>query len=51
MAESLRKALLEAGNTPAGKKALEALNIEAFEPAEAADYAGHSRLLERTWGY
>jgi len=48
---TLRKALLDAPNNPAGRKALEAMTAEELEPADNASFQDMERLLEGTWGY
>ena len=47
----IRAALLDAGKTEAGRKMLQSINVEGFEPTEAATYGGFSRLLDGVWGY
>lgn len=49
--QALRRALLDAPNTPEGRKALEALNVPALEPADDNSFHGLKRLLEGMWGY
>ncbi|GAB4298151.1 MAG: hypothetical protein Kow0096_16650 [Thiohalomonadaceae bacterium] len=49
--QALRRALLDAPNTPDGRKALEALNAPALEPADNNSFHGLDRLLEGMWGY
>ncbi len=49
--EALREALLHATDSEEGRAALEALNIDAFEPADNAVYQGQAQLLKDTWGY
>ncbi|MEW6646088.1 MAG: PhnD/SsuA/transferrin family substrate-binding protein [Pseudomonadota bacterium] len=49
--QSLRRALLDAPGTPDGRKALEALNAPALEPADNDSFHGLERLLEGMWGY
>lgn len=51
VALAVKRALLEARNTPAGKKMLEQMNIEYFEDADAQMYTGYADLLEGTFGY
>lgn len=48
---SVREALIEAGQTPAGRAMLEQINLPGFEPASARQYEGYSVLLQGTWGY
>jgi len=49
--EALRRAFLTADASPAGRRALARAGLEGFEPATAALYDGHARLLRGTWGY
>lgn len=49
--QAIKKALLEAPNHPAGKKALEAMNTPTLEDSNNHAYAGMARLLEGVWGY
>jgi phosphonate transport system substrate-binding protein len=49
--QALRRALLDAPNTPDGRTALEALNAPALEPADNGSFQGQERLLEGMWGY
>jgi ABC-type phosphate/phosphonate transport system substrate-binding protein len=49
--EGLRKALLQADKSDAGRAMLRAMGTEKFEPATAAIYTGQSRILEEYWGY
>ena len=51
LAAKVQKSLVEATNTPEGRKMLEALNIERFDTASNADYAGFAKLLEGVFGY
>ena len=48
---AVKQALLNAINTPAGRKMLEEMNIEYFEDADAEMYAGYAKLLEGMFGY
>jgi ABC-type nitrate/sulfonate/bicarbonate transport system substrate-binding protein len=48
---ALRKALLDAGALPYGKKMLAQIGFERFDPASAAIYKGQARLLRQYWGY
>lgn len=49
--QALRRALLDAPNTPDGRKALEALNAPLLEAADNKSFQGMERLLEGMWGY
>lgn len=49
--DKLREALLKTNQTPQGQKLLEALNFEAFEPADAKTYSGYGKLLQGVYGY
>lgn len=49
--EAVRKALLDASSNESGRKMLEALRIESFQPADAATYDGYADLLEGVFGY
>lgn len=49
--DAIRQAMLNAPNSEAGRAMLEALNVEAFEAAENADYLGLEVMLEGLWGY
>lgn len=49
--QSLRSALLDATNNPAGRKALESLTAETLEPANNSTFQDMDLLLEGTWGY
>ena len=51
VASKIQSALLDADKTPEGKKMLEALRLQAFQPADANTYDGYSRLLEGVFGY
>ncbi len=48
---AVRKALLEAGTSEAGRQALAALSIEGFESASADDYQGLAPMLKELWDY
>ncbi|MGD8999662.1 MAG: PhnD/SsuA/transferrin family substrate-binding protein [Granulosicoccaceae bacterium] len=48
---AIRNSLVNAGNTPAGQKMLEAINFPSFEATSAKTYNGYAKLLEGTWGY
>lgn len=47
----IKKALLSADQTEAGKRALASLNTTHFEPANNATYSGYTKWLEGTFGY
>ncbi len=49
--EVIRRAFLAARDIDAGRRALERARVDGFEPASAALYDGHERLLRGTWGY
>jgi ABC-type phosphate/phosphonate transport system substrate-binding protein len=49
--EVIRRAFLAAGDIDAGRRALARAGLDGFEPASAALYEGHGRLLRGTWGY
>lgn len=49
--DKIRAALLKANETPEGKQMLDALNFEAFEPADPATYKGYGKLLQGVYGY
>jgi ABC-type phosphate/phosphonate transport system substrate-binding protein len=51
LALKVQKTLIEAINTPEGKKMLETLNLDHFDPATNEDYAGYAQLLEGVFGY
>lgn len=48
---AIRDALLNAEKSPAGKKALEALNIDGFVPSDGSEYRPHAALLQGMWEY
>jgi phosphonate transport system substrate-binding protein len=48
---SVKQALLQAVDTPEGKKMLEEMRIEYFEDADDKAYAGYADLLEGVFGY
>jgi len=48
---AVKKALLEAGNTPDGKKMLEGLNLSGFNDTSAEVYAGYADMLDGVFGY
>lgn len=49
--DKIRDALLKANETPKGRELLQALNFEAFEPADAKTYKGYGQLLQGVYGY
>ncbi|NIM29612.1 MAG: PhnD/SsuA/transferrin family substrate-binding protein [Gammaproteobacteria bacterium] len=49
--EVIRRAFLAAADIDAGRRALARAGLAGFEPASAALYEGHARLLRGTWGY
>jgi len=49
--QAVKKALLEASETPRGRKMLEAMNLEGFENATAQTYGGYAELLDGVFGY
>lgn len=49
--DAIRKALLEADKTGAGKAMLQAINFPRFEPATAERYDGYAKHLQGVWGY
>ncbi|RKZ57251.1 MAG: hypothetical protein DRQ44_15985 [Gammaproteobacteria bacterium] len=48
---AVKKALLEAGNNPDGKKMLEGLNLSGFNDTSAEVYAGYADMLDGVFGY
>ncbi len=50
-AQAVKKALLEAIDTPEGKKMLEDLNLVGFEDTTPETYAGYADMLEGVFGY
>jgi phosphonate transport system substrate-binding protein len=48
---AVKQALLDAANTPEGKKMLADMNIEYFEDATEEVYAGYAELLDGVFGY
>ncbi|MBC8508627.1 MAG: PhnD/SsuA/transferrin family substrate-binding protein [Chloroflexi bacterium] len=48
---AIRKALLEANQTPEGKAMLAKLNFASFEPTTAEEYRGYSSLLKNVLGF
>jgi phosphonate transport system substrate-binding protein len=51
VALAVKQALLDAANTPEGKKMLADMNIEYFEDATEEVYAGYAELLDGVFGY
>jgi hypothetical protein len=51
VAQAVKRALIQAKDTPDGKKMLEEMNIEYFEDADERMYDGFAQLLEGTFGY
>ncbi|HEX9626619.1 MAG TPA: PhnD/SsuA/transferrin family substrate-binding protein [Acidiferrobacterales bacterium] len=49
--ERVRQALLTAHRSDDGKKMLEGIGFEKFDPATAAVYANQSGILKEYWGY
>lgn len=49
--DKMRDALLKANDTPEGRQLLDALNFQAFEPANAKTYKGYGKLLQGVYGY
>ena len=49
--DAVRKALLLAGKSEDGQQMLQSLEIDRFDPASPAVYAGQSRILAEYWGY
>lgn len=49
--QEIRKALLEAEQSPEGKKVLEAIKIARFEASDGKEYLPHGMLLKGMWGY
>ncbi len=47
----IRRALLEAATSDAGRAMLETINIQGFEPARSEQYRKHASLLRAVWGY
>jgi len=47
----IRKAIVAANKSPAGKKMLKDIGFSQFDPANAKIYSGQSKLLEKYWGY
>jgi ABC-type phosphate/phosphonate transport system substrate-binding protein len=51
VAAAVKQALIQAIDTPEGKKMLEQMRIEYFEDANDAVYAGYAELLDGVFGY
>lgn len=49
--EKIRKGLLDANKSPAGRAMLEALNVPSFESATSATYTGMDTMLTGLYGY
>lgn len=49
--QTIKQALLQAEQNEAGRKMLEAINIDRFEDTNAAEYDGYAKLLQGVWGY
>ena len=49
--ERIRRGLLDAAKTPAGKAMLKHIGFERFDPATAAVYKGHANTLKQYWGF
>ena len=47
----LKRALVNAHNTPDGRRMLEGIGFPRFDPADATTYKGQAQVLEETWGY
>lgn len=47
----IQKGILAANKTPAGKKMLEEIGFQQFDPANSSIYSGQSRILQKYWGY
>ncbi|MFV1993259.1 MAG: phosphate/phosphite/phosphonate ABC transporter substrate-binding protein [Acidiferrobacterales bacterium] len=47
----IRKAIIAANKSPAGKIMLKEIGFPQFDPANAKIYSGQSKLLEKYWGY
>lgn len=51
VAQAVKKALLEAANTPDGKKMLEEMSLSGFNDTSAETYAGYADMLDGIFGY
>jgi phosphonate transport system substrate-binding protein len=49
--EKIRKAMLTANKTTAGKKMLKEIGFAQFDPANKSIYSGQSNMLQKYWGY
>lgn len=49
--EKIRIGVLDAAETPDGRKMLRGIGFSRFDPATAAIYAGQRRILKEFWGY
>lgn len=49
--ERIRRGLLDATKTPAGKEMLKQIGFERFDPATAAVYKGQATTLKQYWGF
>lgn len=49
--ERIRRGLLDASKTPAGKAMLKHIGFERFDPATAAIYKGQANTLKQYWGF
>ena len=49
--ERIRRGLLDAAKTPAGKEMLKHIGFERFDPATAAVYKGQANTLKQYWGF
>lgn len=49
--EALRRALLGAHRTPAGKDMLKQIGFERFDAATPSVYAGQAKILKEYWGF
>ncbi len=47
----IRKAIIAANKSPAGKKMLKDIGFSQFDPANAEIYSGQEKLLQKYWGY
>ena len=47
----IRKAIITANKSPAGKKMLKEIGFSQFDPANAEIYSGQSKILQKYWGY
>ena len=51
VSQAVKKALLEAVNTPDGKKMLEEMSLSGFNDTSAETYAGYADMLDGIFGY